>query len=69
MLFGFIFLGVIGGAAGALITLLVDGSLMLAALSYSLTGMLTALIASLSFVIVSDGQRHNSDIALVNQNH
>lgn len=60
MLIGFVILGSTGGAIGALGALLLDASLMLVALSYSLTGTLTVLAASTVFVILS-GRRCQQD--------
>ncbi len=65
MFIGFVILGSVGGAVAAAVALLLGASLMLVALSYSLTGLLSVLGASTIYVIVSGGLRHQ----LVNQDY
>lgn len=69
MFIGFIILGSIGGAFGALVALLLGASPMLIALSYSLTGTLSALILSLIFVIASEGRTHQNGRTIAKQSY
>lgn len=69
MLIGFIILGSIGGAIGALAALLLGASPLLVVLSYSLTGTLSALIVSLIFVIASEGRPQQNGRAIVKQSY
>lgn len=65
VLFAFLLLGILGGAVGAAVVLVHDGSLLLALLCYSLAGSLTVLIAAIIYVIVTNGrQRRDSNIAV-----
>ncbi len=59
MLIGFVILGSVGGAIGALVAQLLGASLIFIVLSYSLTGMLTILGTAVIYVIASGGLRHH----------
>lgn len=69
MVIGFVILGAVGGAIGALVALLLDSSPLLVALTYSVTGSLTALIASLVYVVASGRRRRQDKRRLVKPNY